>query len=114
MYNPDTPSSHQLFFLTGFIACHTIFVFLPVTSRKKREDESALRQIEKNILGEMLGKQQSAFPAAGWTQVEALARERAGRPRRKESCPHSGSVHERCKFETIGCILFLMFLAKEL
>ena len=40
---------------------------------RHREDELSMRQLEKNVVRQMLGKENRALSTAGWTQVEALA-----------------------------------------
>ncbi len=39
------------------------------------EDELSMGKFEKDLLGQMLREQDRPLPAAGWTQVETLARE---------------------------------------
>jgi len=40
------------------------------------EHELSMRQLEKDLVGEMLGKEDRPLPAAGWAEIEPLARER--------------------------------------
>ena len=46
----------------------------PPECLRHREDELSMRQLEKDLVGQMLGKEDRALSTAGGTQVEALAR----------------------------------------
>ena len=62
--------------MTGFIAWHTILVFLPVTSRKKGEDELPVGQGQQEPILHILRKQEGPFLRAGGTEVKRLTTER--------------------------------------
>ena len=43
---------------------------------RQSEDELPVWQVEENLIGQMLGKQQCPLAAAGWTEVETFAGKR--------------------------------------
>jgi hypothetical protein len=40
-----------------------------------REDKSTVRQLEKDLVCQMLGKKDGSFSTTGWTQIETIAGE---------------------------------------
>ena len=64
------------FLLTASNPHHTIFVFLPVTSRKNGEDELPVGQAQQQPVRHVLREQEGSFLRAGRTEVKRLTAKR--------------------------------------